>query len=130
MNPGDVLALQITDPKAGFTTKLTDLTTGQSGFMVASAGNGFMDTNVKTCAGIPHTFHAEYSTASQQNQVPWAALEGGVIMQQEIGHSEACNSVSNKLGFSEPGISDPNMYQTCIGGSEGKKAVGQGPCDP
>ena len=130
MNPGDVLALQITDPKAGFTTKITDLTTGQSGVMVASAGNGFMDTNVKTCAGIPHTFHAEYSTASQQNQVPWAALEGGVIMQQEIGHSEACNSVANKLGFSEPGLSDPRMYQTCMGGSEGKKAVGQGPCDP
>lgn len=44
---------------------------------------------------MPHTFHAEYSTASQQNQVPWAALEGGVLMQQEIGHFESCNSVAH-----------------------------------
>jgi len=130
MNPGDVLRISISDPAAGFTTRITDLTTGQSGYMVASAGNGFADTNYKTCAGIPHTFHAEYSTARQRNQVPWAALEGGVLMEQEIGHSEACNSVTHVLGFSEPGFSDPNMFQTCMGGSEGKKAVGQGPCNP
>jgi hypothetical protein len=130
MNPGDVLKISITDPASGFTTTVSDLTTGQTGFMVASAGNGFMDTNYKTCAGVPHTFHAEYSTARKQNQVPWAALEGGVIMQQEIGHSEACNSVTNTLGFSEPGLSDPDVFQTCMGGSEGKKAVGEGPCNP
>ena len=129
MNPGDVLKIAISDPAAGFTTRITDLTTGQSGYMVASAGNGFADTNYKPCAGIPHTFHAEYSTARQRNQVPWAALEGGVIMQQEIGHSEACNSVTNALGISETGFSDPDVYQTCMGGSEGKKAVGEGPCD-
>src|ERR1700722_6554175 len=99
MNPGDVLRVSITDPAAGFTTRVTDLTTGQSGFMVASAQNGFMDTDFQTCAGTPHTFHAEYSTASQQNQVPWASLEGGVIMQQEIGHFEVCNSVTNNLPF-------------------------------
>src|SRR5258708_32855744 len=29
MNPGDVLKVQISDPPAGFTTKVTDLTTGQ-----------------------------------------------------------------------------------------------------
>ena len=130
MNPGDVLRISISDPAAGFTTRITDLTTGQSGYMVASAGNGFAATNYKTCAGIPHTFHAEYSTARQRNQVPWAALEGGVIMQQEIGHSEACNSVTHALGISEPGFSDPNVFQSCMGGSEGKDAVGEGPCNP
>jgi hypothetical protein len=131
LNPGDVLKLSITDPAAGFTTRITDLTTGQSGFMVASAANGFMNTNYKTCAGMPHTFHAEYSTARKQNQVPWAALEGGVIMQQEIGHFEACNSVTNRLPFSIAGsFSDPDVFQTCMGGSEGKKAVGEGPCNP
>ena len=96
INSGDVLSCRSPTP-AGFTARITDLTTGQTGFMVASAANGFMDTNCKTCAGIPHTFHAEYSTASQQNQVPWAALEGGVLMQQETGHFESCNSVSNAL---------------------------------
>jgi hypothetical protein len=100
LNPGDVLRVSITDPAAGFTTTVSDLTTGQTGFMVASTGNGFMDTNVNTCAGTAHTFHAEYITASQQNQVPWAALEGGVLMQQEIGHFESCNSVTNSLPIS------------------------------
>jgi hypothetical protein len=132
MNPGDVLRVSITDPAAGFTTRVTDLTTGQSGFMVASGQNGFMDTNFQTCAGTPHTFHAEYSTASQQNQVPWASLEGGVLMQQEIGHFEVCNSVTNNLPFTADNgaFSDADVFQTCTGGSEGPKATGEGPCDP
>ena len=67
--------------------------------MTASAANGFMNTNIADCTGTPFTFHAEYSTAKQQNQVPWAALEGGVLMQQEIGHSEVCNSVKNQDPF-------------------------------
>ena len=130
INSGDVIKLAITDPKSGFTARINDLTTGQSGFMTASAANGFMDTNYKTCAGIPHTFHAEYSTARQQNQVPWAALEGGVLMQQETGHFESCNSVTNALPQSLDGGNyvDPNVFQTCMGGPEGKKAVGEGPC--
>ena len=110
-----MIQLSISDPAAGFTTAIKDVTTGRTGFMVASAANGFMNTNVNTCAGTPHAFHAEYSTASQQNQVPWAALEGGVLMQQEIGHFESCNSVANNLPFrvSDPdgqSFSDPNVY--------------------
>jgi len=131
LNPGDVLKVSITDPAAGFTTTVSDLTTGQTGSMVASSANGFMDTNFKTCDGIPHTFHAEYSTASKKNQVPWAALEGGVLMQQEIGHSESCNSVAHPLSLSEfGGTFTDTVFQTCIGGSEGKSAVGEGPCNP
>ena len=134
MNPGDVLVVQITDPlrgpHAGFTTRITDLTTHQSGFMIASAKNGFMNTDVTTCAGTPHTFHAEYATAAQQNQVPWAALEGGVLMQQEIGHFESCNSVAHQFPLSFNGFTDTQVFQTCMGGSEGKNAVGEGPCDP
>jgi len=130
MNPGDVLKVSITDPAAGFTTRVTDLNTGQTGFMTASAANGFMNTNVQTCDGTPFTFHAEYNTAAQQNQVPWAALEGGVLMQQEIGHFETCNSVANQFPLSFPGFSDPQVFQTCMGGSEGKNATGEGPCNP
>jgi hypothetical protein len=133
INPGDQLSISISDPARGFTTVIQDLTTHQIGFMTASAANGFMNTNMADCSGNPHTFHAEYSTASQQNQVPWAALEGGVLMQQEIGHSEVCNSLTSKDPFSAsfPGgqsYTDPNVYDTCVGGSEGPTAKGEGPC--
>ena len=132
MSPGDVLKVSISDPAAGFTTRVTDVTRHTSGVMVASAGNGFMNTNIADCTGNPFTFHAEYSTAKPQNQVPWAALEGGVLMQQEIGHAESCNSVSNSFPLSETtgdqSFADPQVFQTCDGGSEGRKAVGEGPC--
>ncbi len=134
INSGDTLAVSISDPPQGFTTVIRDLTTHQTGFMTASAANGFADTNMSDCSGVPHTFHAEYSTASVQNQVPWAALEGGVLMQQEIGHSEVCNSVTNKDPFSVSingqTYSDPNVFDTCVGGSEGPTATGEGPCNP
>ena len=133
INPGDVLVVSISDPPQGFTTVIRDLTTHQTGFMVASASNGFMNTNIADCSGTPFTFHAEYSTAKQPNQVPWAAAEGGVLMEQEIGHSEVCNSVTNNDPFtmSYPGgqsYSDPNTYDTCMGGTEGPNATGEGPC--
>jgi hypothetical protein len=134
MNPGDVLRVSITDPTAGFTTTIRDLTTGQTGFMVASSGNGFMGTDFTNCSGIPFTFHAEYATANAANQVPWAALEGGVLMQQEIGHSEVCNSVAHRFPITISGggtsLSDLRLFQTCMGGSEGRHAVGEGPCNP
>jgi hypothetical protein len=133
INGGDTLAVSISDPPQGFTAVIRDLTTHQTGFMTASAANGFMNTNIADCSGTPFTFHAEYSTAEQQNQVPWAAAEGGVLMEQEIGHSEVCNSVTNQDPFSMtyPGgqsYSDPNTYDTCVGGTEGPNAVGEGPC--
>ncbi|HET6871125.1 MAG TPA: hypothetical protein VFH80_34755 [Solirubrobacteraceae bacterium] len=133
MNSGDVLAVSISDPPGGFTTRVTDLTTHRTGFMVASAANGFMNTNIADCSGTPFTFHAEYNTASQQNQVPWAALEAGVLMEQEIGHGESCNSVANQdpVSKSYPGgqsYSDPNVFDTCNGGLEGPAATGEGPC--
>jgi len=133
MNAGDVLEVAITDPASGLKAKVTDLTTGQIGYIQASAANGFANTSMSDCRGHSHTFHAEYSSARKSHQVPWAALEGGVLMEQEIGHFEVCNTVSNRLGFSvkfQGGstYSDRNVYQTCIGGSEGSSATGEGPC--
>jgi len=135
INPGDTLSVSISDPRQGFTTTVKDLTTHQTGTMTASAANGFMNTNISDCSGTPFTFHAEYSTAKQQNQVPWAALEGGVLMQQEIGHSEVCNKLTNQDAFSASfsdgqSYSDPNVFDTCVGGSEGPGQTGEGPCDP
>jgi hypothetical protein len=135
MNPRDVLKVSLTDPASGFTVRIQDLTTGQTGFMQASAKNGFTDTNMSDCSGNPFTWHAEYSSAKKQNQVPWAALEGGVLMEQEIGHGEACSSLANKDGFSAvysggSSYTDPNVFQNCGGGQEGTGRNGEGPCNP
>jgi hypothetical protein len=127
MNPGDLLEVIIQDTRNGLLTEVIDHTTNQRGFMVASATNGFMDTDLETCNGTPFNFHPEYNTARQQNQVPWAALEGGVLMENEIGHFEPCSSVRYRMGASEPGFNDPNVYQTCQGGFE-PNGVGEGPC--
>jgi hypothetical protein len=135
INPGDVLVVSITDPPEGFTVTIRDLTTGQVGYMTASAKNGFMNTSFSSCAGTPFTFHAEYDTASIQNRVPWAALEGGVLMEEEIGHSEICRKVINQdptsLSFSDgQSFTDTQTFDTCVGGSEERGQVGEGPCDP
>jgi hypothetical protein len=130
INPGDIVKVAITDPAAGFTTTVTDMTTGQTGFMVASASNGFMSTNYLTCAGTAFTFHAEYATAAQQNQVPWAALEGGVLMQQEIGHAEVCTSLTHQDPVAFSGFRDGRVFDTCVTTSRsGKRVVGEGGCN-
>jgi hypothetical protein len=135
MSPGDVLQLSVTDPSEGFTATIHDLTTGQTGWMTASAKNGFMNTNIDTCNGTPFTFHAEYSTATVNHGVPWAALEGGVLMTQEIGHSEVCSSLANQdpvslLSSNGTSFTDTSNYDTCLGGPEGPDAIGSGPCAP
>jgi hypothetical protein len=98
--------------------------------MTASAHNGFMITSLSNCAGHPFTFHAEYSTARKQNMVPWTALETGVLMEQEIGHFETCNSLHYRDGFRLTGAGqsylDPKVYQACVGGSEGRHHRGEG----
>ena len=133
MNQGDALAVTIQDTPGGLKTSIYDYTTGQSGYMVASAANGFMHTNIADCSGTPFSFHAEYNSAKQRNQVPWAALEGGVLMEDEIGHFEACTSVTNQLSFSfsnnGQSFSDPQDYQTCNGPTE-STGTGEGPCSP
>jgi hypothetical protein len=115
--------------------RIVDRTSDQSGYIVASAANGFMNTNITNCSGTPFTFHAEYNTAQQPNQVPWAALEGGVLMEHETGHFEPCSSVTNSFPriftFTDgQSFTDPNVFQTCMGGAEGATATGEGPCDP
>ena len=141
MNSGDRLRVSISDVPdsgspdvGGLKATVHDLTTGQTGFIVASAANGFANTSISDCSGTPHSFHAEYSTAAQQNQVPWAALEGGVLMQQEIGHGESCASVSHKQAFTASfsdgsSYTDRRVFQTCNGGNEGKGGKGEGPCN-
>jgi hypothetical protein len=139
MSSGDVLKVSISDVAdsgspdvGGLKASVTDVTTGKTGYIVASAANGFQNTSMADCTGTPFSFHAEYSSAKQQNQVPWAALEGGVLMEQEMGHGESCSSVKNTLGVSIPysdgTFSDPKTYQNCVGGVEGSTSSGEGPC--
>jgi hypothetical protein len=132
LNPGDVVKVSISDPPSGLTTVVRDLTTGRTGYMTASARNGFMNTSMSNCDGHPFTFHAEYNTARKQNMVPWTALEAGVLMEQEIGHFETCGSLRYRDGFRRTGAGqsyvDPRVYQTCMGGSEGRHSRGEGPC--
>jgi len=86
MNQGDVLKVALFDTTDGLETTVTDLTTHQSGYMVASAANGFQNTDLQTCAGTPFSFHPEYSTAKFGNSVPWAALQSTIGFADEIGH--------------------------------------------
>jgi hypothetical protein len=89
MNPGDTVEVSIHDTPSGLFTGVRDLTTHTSGFMVASVANGYMNTNVHTCKGTPFAFHPEYSSASPNNIVPWAALQAGPGLAVETGHFES-----------------------------------------
>src|SRR5439155_18159113 len=49
MNQGDHLKITIKDTRGGLLNRIDDVTSGQSGFMVASAANGFQSLDVNTC---------------------------------------------------------------------------------
>ncbi|HLK72135.1 MAG TPA: hypothetical protein VKU77_00665 [Streptosporangiaceae bacterium] len=99
MNPGDTISVHMSDaPASGgghaFEVVINDLTTHQTGFMQASAANGFMTTSASNCAGNPFNFEPEYSTAGKNNIIPWAALVTNISTEFETGHFEACTSLS------------------------------------
>jgi hypothetical protein len=90
MNQGDVLRITIKDVPGdyhgGVMTRIDDLTTGESGFMIASARNGYQTTDPNTCAGTNFSFHPEFDTAKFGNFTSWAALQANVNFAVEIGH--------------------------------------------
>jgi hypothetical protein len=88
MKQSDTVDITLNDTSNGVQATLNDKTTGQSGFMVASAQNGFQDLNLNTCAPTNFSFHPEYSTAKLGNDVPWAALRTTIGFAYEIGHFE------------------------------------------
>lgn len=125
MNPGDTIRVHIFDSAlAGgghaLEVAIDDLTTGESGFMQASAANGYMATNIGNCKGIPFNYEPEYSTAKQGNIVPWAALQTNISTQFEIGHWTPCSSLSDlstNFGLDFITAGDP-FYLTCNGAYE------------
>jgi hypothetical protein len=86
MNQGDQLKVTIKDTPDGVRTGIDDMSTGKSGFMVASAANGFQSLNINDCSGTAFSFHPEFSTATFGNFVPWAALQANVGFAIEAGH--------------------------------------------
>ncbi len=114
MKPGDVIRVRMFDAKIpgghALEARETDLTTGQSGFMIASAANGFMNTNPFDCSGTPFNFRPVYSSARAQNIIPWGIGPYMINNQYEIGHFEPCTSLS------DPDTSGPDpFFKTCEG---------------
>ena len=92
------ILVTISDTPAGLQTLIQDLTTGQSGVMVASAANGFAQVDYKplaaSCTQTSYNFHPMYSTSSEQTRVPWAAHSYNVAFSDEIGHFEYCTDAN------------------------------------
>ena len=115
MDPGDELVVTLRDTAHGLKITVDDLTTGQSGFMVASAANGFaeilFDPNGNNCDfathNIPTDFHPMYATASEHTRVPWAAHTYNIAFSDEIGHFEYCSTVSSEGNCTSSGANDP-----------------------
>jgi hypothetical protein len=136
MNPGDKVTTHIFDaPVPGekgqraLEAVVDDLTTKQSGFMQASAANGFQNTSIVNCSGTPFNFEPEYSTASKSNIISWAALQTNISTEFETGHWEPCASVSEPLGSNPFDSNDTGgAYNSCVGpyetagGDEGAEA--------
>jgi hypothetical protein len=116
MNQGDHLRVTIMDTESGLITRVEDLTTGHSGFMVASRANGFQNTDPNTCAGTNHSFHPEFDTARFGNFVPWAALQSDISFDVEIGHfqvgANGDNDADDAPCFTGPG----DLIPGCLGG--------------
>ena len=124
MNPGDKITIRLFDAKTrggrggrgghALEAEETDHTTGQSGFMIASAANGFANTNPVTCGGHPFNFEPEYSTAKAANIIPWGIGPYMINNEFEIGHFEPCTGVS---GISHTLLNGrPDLfYTTCRG---------------
>lgn len=86
MNQGDTLKVTIRDTPDGLLNRVQDLNTGRSGFMVASAKNGFQHLDLTTCAPTNFSFHPEYSTSKFGNFLSWGPGQSNIGYDIEIGH--------------------------------------------
>lgn len=118
MNPGDVIRLSLFNAKIpgghALEARETDFTTGQSGFMIASAANGFMNTSPVDCSGTPFNFQSEYSSARAQNIIPWGIGPYMINDQFELGHFEPCTSVTGSATLTEGTFTD-SYFLNCHG---------------
>jgi len=111
MNSGDTIQVTLHDTSNGLEIDLNDLTSGQSGFMTASATNGFgevkFDPNGTNCDPTTHlistNFHPMYSTSSPDTRVPWAAHSYNIAFSDEVGHFDYCTG-STPIPATEFGV--------------------------
>jgi hypothetical protein len=125
LNPGDRVKVKMGDaPVPGergqhaLLVTVDDLTTGHSGFMQASAKNGFQNTSITDCSGKPFNFEPEYSTASAGNYVPWTALQANISTEFETGHWEPCASLSQAISNPFDPKDRSTDYNNCTGAYE------------
>ncbi len=138
MNPGDKVVVTMGDAPApgggdAFKVTIQDVTQGTSGWMQASAANGFADTSIADCSGTPFNFEPEYSSAKPGNITPWAAIATDISTEYETGHFEACTSLKSPLqNFFDPSDTGGDWNQ-CVGPYEattdkGTPESGDGNC--
>ncbi|HXP18676.1 MAG TPA: hypothetical protein VN840_03410 [Streptosporangiaceae bacterium] len=110
MRPGDKLVVTMKDTAHGLKTEVRDRTTGVTGFMTASAANGFGQIQYAptgtSCTEIPYDFHPMYATSSPQTRVLWTAHSYNVAFAEEIGHFDLCSNV-DAATFSCTGLEGP-----------------------
>jgi hypothetical protein len=97
-----------------FEIRVEDLTTGQTGWMQASARNGFMNTSMADCSGTPFNFQPEYSTAGPKENSPWGADRGDIMTQVELGHFIPCSKLEHPVNLNLFGRSD-TTWLSCLG---------------
>jgi hypothetical protein len=120
MNPGDKVTFHMFDAPApgggdAFEVVMDDLTTHQSGFMQASAVNGFQNTSEADCSGTPFNFQPEFNTAKANNISGWTALRVDVSTEFETGHWEACTSLSDPIANPLDPNDGSQLYNECLG---------------
>ena len=118
MNPGDDITVKLFNARVrgghALEAREVDHTTGQSGFMIASAANGFMNTDPATCDGTPFNFQPEYSSAAAPNIIPWGPGPYMINDEYELGHFEPCTKVTGPQTTPIDGIND-TYYTNCLG---------------
>ena len=136
MKPGDKISVHMFDAPApavqgalggndALEVVIDDLTQNTSGFMQASAANGFEYIDMNCDVGAAN-WQPEYNTASAGNIIPWAALQTDISTEYETGHFEACNSVTGSVANAFDPYDLGGTYSTCVGGDEGTTGAGEG----
>ena len=126
MNPGDKVKVTMLDTPTGYLTKVSDLTTHQSGFMTASVKNGFrhivFDPKNLTCNGAPYAFRAMYNTAAAPlaNGQPtawttWSAHTDNVAYDVETGHFETPDAATDPAPNEDPPCFTGPVIPGCLG---------------
>jgi hypothetical protein len=132
MSSGDKLTVSLRDTSHGLRAVIHDLSTGQTGFVTASAANGFgqvkYDPTGTSCVNIPYDFHPMYSTSSEQTRVIWAAHTYNIAFSDEIGHFENCNG-PNSIPATPFGVDANGNPISCPAGNIEGFGSGTSPTD-